>query len=365
MSDTQHGAHVPEKINLMPTPVIPPKGAFSIANHSANNNNNNNNQMMQSPSQSRHEMEKVQQQMAAIIRENSPHSNKNVEKGEGGGSHMVYPYHNKTSPRRGTLNLQSRMNKLEPKSLKSPSSTSRKNYRNALFLPKSKEPTGFLRSSNRFGAKPAYEPPETKDYIVKTNINYQQSPRRLLTNVGVRRPNEEREDDTTLTLYEERQDPDRHSIPVRTAQTVLTAEKKRQYRHPRNMEDELIKYEKQNALLTKALGNARRELVVTKEKLSKSEAKLSKSNEKVNTLLVLVQDILHRWVQKQQNSNSENDDNGISSLLNNNEKIFQLNEDDLLSSSSNVIQSYVDDNNNINSAIDDKLKSIEALLYEK
>ena len=46
------------------------------------------------------------------------------------------------------------------------------------------------------------------------------------------------------------------------------------------------------------------------------------------------------------------------SLLNNNEKIFQLNEDDLLSSSSNVIQSYVDDNNNINSAIDDKLKSI-------
>ena len=42
MSDTQHGAHVPEKINLMPTPVIPPKGAFSIANHSANNNNNNN-----------------------------------------------------------------------------------------------------------------------------------------------------------------------------------------------------------------------------------------------------------------------------------------------------------------------------------
>ena len=75
------------------------------------------------------------------------------------------------------------------------------------------------------------------------------------------------------------------------------------------MEDELIKYEKQNALLTKALGNARRELVVTKEKLSKSEAKLTKSNEKVNTLLVLV--ILHRWVQKQQNSNSENDDNGI------------------------------------------------------
>ena len=35
-------------------------------------------------------MEKVQKQMAAIIRENSPHSNKNVEKGEGGGgSHMV------------------------------------------------------------------------------------------------------------------------------------------------------------------------------------------------------------------------------------------------------------------------------------
>ena len=79
--------------------------------------------------------------------------------------------------------------------------------------------------------------------IVKTNINYQQSPRRLLTNVGVRRPNEEREGDTTLTLYEARQDPDRHSIPVRTAQTVLTAEKKRQYRHPRNMEDELIKYQ--------------------------------------------------------------------------------------------------------------------------
>ena len=55
----------------------------------------------------------------------------------------------------------------------------------------------------------------------------------------------------------------------------------------------------------------------------------------------------------------------MAAIIRENEKIFQLNEDDLLSSSSNVIQSYVDDNNNINSAIDDKLKSIEALLYEK
>eukprot|EP00943_MAST-04B_sp_MAST-4B-sp1_P009904 g9904.t1 len=382
-------------MNLTPTPIIPQRGAFSIASHTKPPSTNERN-VIQTPTQVKHAMEKVQREMAAIIRDNSPSSatiippnspltsskynkkrigdkdNKNNINVEKGGSHMVYPYHNKVSPRRITLNLQSRMKKLEMKALKKPSSASTKNYRNAMLVPKSKEPTGFLRSSNRFGAKAAYEPPETLDFVKSTNINYHQSPKRIQTNVGVRRPGDARKGDMTLTLYEERQDPDRHNIPVRTAQTVLTAEKKRQFRHPRIMEAELIKYEKQNALLTEALGQVRRELVVTKEKLNKSEANLSKSNEKVNTLLVLVQDVLHRWVEKQNNdsgSKKVNDDDfdvdDISGILKNNEKMFQLGEEDLLESSDSVIQSYVDGNNKLNSTIDNKLKSIEALLYEK
>ena len=127
----------------------------------------------------------------------------------------MYPQHNKQSPKRA-------MKKLEPRSLKSPSSKSKKTYRNALFLPKSKEPTGFCSSSHRFGPKAAYEPPETKDYFEKkpTLITLNRREDRLLTLVL---DDQKMSVMGTTTYFEERQDPDRNNIPVRTAQTVSTA----------------------------------------------------------------------------------------------------------------------------------------------
>lgn len=223
----------------------------------------------------------------------------------------------------------------------------------------------FFSSSHRFGPKAAYEPPETKDYLDKTNISYKKSPRRKVSNDGVRRPEDERNGDMTLTLFEERQDPDRHNIPVRTAQTVLTAKKYRQHRHPRTMEQELLKYEKQNALLTEALREARQEAMIANEKLSQTETKLSRSTEKINTLLILVKDILNRWVQKESDFDYDGL-KGIDQILNkSSEKIFEVEDEDVVASSQNIIESYVEDSSSINTKIDEQLKSIEALLEEK
>ena len=233
------------------------------------------------------------------------------------------------------------------------------------FLPKSKEPKGFFSSSHRFGPKAAYEPPETKDYLEKTNINYKKSPRRQVTNVGVRQPANDRDGDMTLTLFEERQDPDRHNIPVRTAQTVLTAKKERQHRHPRVMEQELLKYEKQNALLMEALGAARQEVALANERHSQIQTKLSRSTEKINTLLILLKDIVNRWVQKESGFDYEGL-KGIDEILNRNkEKVLDVDNEDLIASSQNTIESYVEDSNTINVKIDEQLKSIEALLEEQ
>ena len=69
----QHGAHVPAKMNLTPTPIIPQRGAFSIASHTKPPSTNERN-VIQTPTQVKHAMEKVQREMAAIIRDNSPSS---------------------------------------------------------------------------------------------------------------------------------------------------------------------------------------------------------------------------------------------------------------------------------------------------
>ena len=373
-----HGEHeefLPEKMNLLPTPSIPPKGAFSITSPTSSTPGIMERQteaylrngVLQEPAE-----KATQKVLQAIIREHSPtknvppssplltRSSKRVDQDLRleGGSHIMYPHHNKQSPKRT-------MKKIEPRSFKSPSSKSKKNYRNAFLLPKSKEPKGFFSSSHRFGPKAAYEPPETKDYFEKTNLSYKKSPRGQVSNNGVRRPEDERDGDMTLTLFEERQDPDRHNLPVRTAQTVSTAKKYRQHRHPRIMEQELIKYEKQNALLMEALREARQEAIIANEKLSQTETKLSRSTEKVNTLLILVKDILNRWVQKESDFDYDGL-KGIDEILNkSNEKIFEVEDEDLVASSQNIIESYVEDSSSINTKIDEQLKSIEALLEEK
>ena len=69
-----------------------------------------------------------------------------------------------------------------------------------------------------------------------------------------------------LSLYEKRNNPDRQSVPVRTAQTVQTAPRERQYRHPREMEERLIIIERRNAELREALKVSRRELSETAKK---------------------------------------------------------------------------------------------------
>lgn len=371
MIGDKHGEHVPEKMNLFPTPAIPPKGAFSISSPSSSR------MELQTEEDSRNRS--TQKAVQAIIREHKPtaqmppsspllrQSSKRVDQDFSlqHNGHTIYPHHNKQSSKRTTVDLASRIKKLEPRSLKSPSSTSKRNYRNALFLPKSKEPKGFSSSSHRFGPKAAYEPPETKDYLEKTNINYKKSPRRQVTNVGVRQPANDRDGDMTLTLFEERQDPDRHNIPVRTAQTVLTAKKERQHRHPRVMEQELLKYEKQNALLMEALGAARQEVALANERLSQTQTKLSRSTEKINTLLILLKDIVNRWVQKESGFDYEGL-KGIDEILNRNkEKVLDVDDEDLIASSQNTIESYVQDSNTINVKIDEQLKSIEALLEEQ
>ena len=232
-------------------------------------------------------------------------------------------------------------------------------------MPKSKEPTGFCSSSHRFGPKAAYEPPETKDYFEKTNINYTKSPRRQVTNVGVRRPEDERDGDTTLTLFEERQDLTGIIYLCGRHRLCRQQKKHRQYRHPRTMEQELLKYEKQNALLMEALKEARREIVITNEKLGQTETKLSRSTEKVNTLLILVKDILNRWVQKESGFDYDGL-KGIDEILNKSkEKVFEVEDEDFVGSSQNIIESYVEDSSSINTKIDEQLKSIEALLEEK
>ena len=173
MIHDRHEEFLPEEMNLFPSPSIPPKGAFSITSPSSSMPD-----FMEPPMEAylrngvpQEPVDKATQKvLQAIIREHSPtkgvppsspllsRSSKRVDQDfrlEGGG-HIMYPQHNKQSPKRA-------MKKLEPRSLKSPSSKSKKTYRNALFLPKSKEPTGFCSSSHRFGPKAAYEPPETKD----------------------------------------------------------------------------------------------------------------------------------------------------------------------------------------------------------
>ena len=131
------------------------------------------------------------------------------------------------------------------------------------------------------------------------------------------------------------------------------------------MEQELLKYEKQNALLMEALKEARREIVITNEKLGQTETKLSRSTEKVNTLLILVKDILNRWVQKESGFDYDGL-KGIDEILNKSkEKVFEVEDEDFLGSSQNIIESYVEDSSSINTKIDEQLKSIEALLEEK
>ena len=174
-----------------------------------------------------------------------------------------------------------------------------KHYKNAMLTPKSKEPTGFLRSSNRFGPNREYKAP-TNEEIASTSIR-------------VRSPNSPSlsrspEFSTAalsneLSLYEKRNNPDRQSVPVRTAHTVQTAPRERQYRHPRDMEQRLIVVEKRNAELSEALKVTRNELFETREKLEGSEKRLIYARKKESTLLVLVKDVLNRW-ERTKNSGS-------------------------------------------------------------
>ena len=114
-----------------------------------------------------------------------------------------------------------------------------------------------------------------------------------------------------------------------------------------------------------ALREARQEAIIANEKLSQTETKLSRSTEKVNTLLILVKDILNRWVQKESDFDYDGL-KGIDEILNkSNEKIFEVEDEDLVASSQNIIESYVEDSSSINTKIDEQLKSIEALLEEK
>lgn len=145
---------LPETMNLFPSPSIPPKGAFSITSPASSAPD-----IMERPMEAdarngvpQEATEKAAQKVVqAIIREHSPtknvppsspllsRSSKRVDQDlrlEGGG-HIMYPYHSKQSSKRT-------MKKIEPRLLKSPTSKSKKNYRNAFFLPKSKEPKGFF-----------------------------------------------------------------------------------------------------------------------------------------------------------------------------------------------------------------------------
>ena len=239
-----------------------------------------------------------------------------------------------------------------------------KYYKNAMLTPKSKEPSGFMRSSPRFGhdSSPIYSAPATQDYVKATTKldKRKASPEHAMLSATYLQERHEKHMSKELSLYEQRNSPDRQTVEVRTAQTVLTAPRERQYRHPREMEQKLIILEKRNSELRVALRETRLELKETKVALDNTQTSLENSKKKEQTLLILVQEVLSKWAKKKpglQSFANQMTPTKISAKLN-----AVMGERASDERDSEAVSSANEKGRGIHDQIDEKIDTIEALL---